>query len=1207
MLRDIIKIEEGFQTSINIAYDLKDEGKIKKFIPTLSSIEIIEDIMLSVNPSSTQRARILIGAYGRGKSHIILVLLALLSRKDRSLFSAVMQKIKTANIKLYDYIDEYVASKRCLLPVVVSGSSVSLTQSFLNALQQTLAKEGLDDLMPDTHFGAALSVIENWSNSYADTYNTFIREIGEPIDEFISKLKSYDVSTYEKFIILYPKLTSGSMFNPFVGFDVVEIYEKVNEKLSQRGYDGLFIVYDEFSKYLESSILNASISDIKLLQDFAEKCNRSAYKQMHLLLICHKDISNYIDSNLPKDKVDGWRGVSGRFKHVELSNNFSQIYEIIASVIVKEQAGWNKYHQLNRQYFGELENRMSALGIFDSQTPNDISNIITGCFPLHPISTFILPRLSEKVAQNERTLFTFLSANEKNSLPAYLEYNDTDALLTPDIIYDYFEPLLRKEAYTSETHKIYKLTTAVLRKVDEKSLEAKIIKLLSLIYIVSQFEKLAPTVDVVVETFKDVVGDAKIINEALEKLLQKDCIVYLKRSNSYLKIKESSGVDIPSEVKKEIANIMSTRMPEDILNNCSFDNYLYPTRYNEEHDIIRYYDFEFIGADKLFGGYDFAGDLANTQSDGIVYGVMPKSPEEIERVKAIMGSVAQRQERIVFVLPTHYEKIVDIVYEYAAVNNLKMAIQDDEVLSDEYDVYIEDLGEVVSNYISSFVRPERQKVEYYYLGEKILLNRKAQLSALLSDICEKVFPYTPIINNESINKNILPTVAVNSRRKILAGILSSPLEKNLGLVGSGQEVSIMRSTLIRTGILADADTNPVFNISTQDANVNYVLNEIREFFKNAAQTDATNFSVLYNTLTSAEFGIGLKKGLIPIYLAVVIREVRDSVTILFGDKELKVTAELLNDINQVPEQYSVRIDEWSAEKEDYIKGLVNIFSDYIPDNNYSFNNFSFVVSAMSRWYLSLPKYAKELTEIYCGNADRKFRPVSKSKRMFINALKQVEINPRQFLFSDLFRIFGMSDFCLDILDNIKGTKDEFDTALGGLVSTLIEDVKGIFSVENKNATMVSVLKDWCEELNDEVYFYLFTNNENKVLELFKNATNDERQMIQRLAKALTSLRIEDWDSKTISLFIQSLITFKNTVEEHNAKIEKGGTGSSNSYKVSFASLDGVEITKTFEKIDYSRRAVLLKNEIETALEEMGHSISEQEKRQVLIEILEKLC
>ena len=49
MFDKMIKIEEGFQTSVNIAFDLTDDKKIREFIPTLSSIDIIEDILLSVN------------------------------------------------------------------------------------------------------------------------------------------------------------------------------------------------------------------------------------------------------------------------------------------------------------------------------------------------------------------------------------------------------------------------------------------------------------------------------------------------------------------------------------------------------------------------------------------------------------------------------------------------------------------------------------------------------------------------------------------------------------------------------------------------------------------------------------------------------------------------------------------------------------------------------------------------------------------------------------------------------------------------------------------------------------------------------------------------------------------------------------------------------------------------------------------------------
>ena len=44
-----------------------------------------------------------------------------------------------------------------------------------------------------------------------------------------------------------------------------------------------------------------------------------------------------------------------------------------------------------------------------------------------------------------------------------------------------------------------------------------------------------------------------------------------------------------------------------------------------------------------------------------------------------------------------------------------------------------------------------------------------------------------------------------------------------------------------------------------------------------------------------------------------------------------------------------------------------------------------------------------------------------------------------------------------------------------------------------------------------------------------------------------------------------------------------------------------------EKKEYSGRAKLLYNDITAAIEEMGQSISENEKRQILIEILERLC
>lgn len=467
-------------------------------LPTLSSLDIIEDVLLSTAPYSTERARILIGAYGRGKSHIVLVLLSLLYRKDKEAFAVLLEKMKMNNPKLYDYTTEYLSSDSKLLPIVVGGSNVSLTQSFLLALQQALNDKNLSNLISETHFKASVNAIESWKNDYPDTYGKLIDALNEPIEQFILSLKEYNVETYKKFVELYPSLTSGSSFNPFMGFDVVELYEKVVDKLCEVGYEGVYIIYDEFIKYLESSIGNATISDIKLLQDFAEKCVRSGKKQMHLMLICHKDIANYIDNNLPKEKVDGWRGVSWRFKHTTLHNNFVQMYEILSAVIRKEPAFWSAFVSEYKAKFGDLKERYVASGLIDCKDAASIDSAIYGCYPLHPISTFILPRLSEKVAQNERTLFTFLSLREKHTLTTFLDNaNGVFPLLTPDYLYDYFEPLFRKEVYTGEIHEIYILTSNILQKLDANSIHVRIVKTISLIYMVEQYEKLPPIYNII--------------------------------------------------------------------------------------------------------------------------------------------------------------------------------------------------------------------------------------------------------------------------------------------------------------------------------------------------------------------------------------------------------------------------------------------------------------------------------------------------------------------------------------------------------------------------------------------------------------------------------------------------------------------------------------------------------------------------------------
>jgi hypothetical protein len=259
---------------------------------------------------------------------------------------------------------------------------------------------------------------------------------------------------------------------------------------------------------------------------------------------------------------------------------------------------------------------------------------------------------------------------------------------------------------------------------------------------------------------------------------------------------------------------------------------------------------------------------------------------------------------------------------------------------------------------------------------------------------------------------------------------------------------------------------------------------------------------------------------------------------------------------------------------------------------------------MNRWYLSLPKYAKEMTTTYKVNG--KAVKVDLAKRKFVNSLKQLDTNPREFLFETVFKIFSMNEFTINVVPIIHTLKDEYDSAVNSLVRELIGLVKTLFSAGEAKGSLTSVIKDWYESLSEKARQYLYTGNESKILELMSTITNDEAMFIGRLAKAVTFLRIDDWNDDTVAAFLKDLKVFKDAVEDFNNQSDTDSTVAA-SYEIIFTDENGEKIPKRFDKAEYSDRAKLLLNEMNAHIDEYGQSITEQEKRQVLIELLEKLC
>ena len=416
----------------------------------------------------------------------------------------------------------------------------------------------------------------------------------------------------------------------------------------------------------------------------------------------------------------------------------------------------------------------------------------------------------------------------------------------------------------------------------------------------------------------------------------------------------------------------------------------------------------------------------------------------------------------------------------------------------------------------------------------------------------------------------------------------------------------MRSTLVQTGVVKNVAEAPEIVVAPEDENMKYMLCTIQTFFANAGINGEQNFATLYDRLTKPEYGIGLKTGVIPIYIAAIIHLNRSNLVIKKGNSEQKITADLLNGINDNPSNYSVVLEDWNEEKTAYLAQLEQLFEEFIHEQEKVYNSFAYIVSAMNRWYMSLPKFAKEMTKTYKGKEE--FKTISASHRKFVNSLKQLDINPREYLFEKVFALFGFKEFSADVVDNIAQTKKEYDVAIVSLLKALVSDLKILFTPKGQDVrgSLTSIIQDWYSSLKETTIQHLFANSENQILDLMKTITNDETTFTQRLAKAVTALRVEDWNEGTIATFIKDITVFKETIEEYDSQIIDE-TSAADSYKLITTDSEGREVVKTFNRSEYSNRAKLLYNEITNSIDEMGQSITEQEKRQILIEILEKLC
>ena len=534
-LKDIIKFNSSFKTAINLYLSLNKPEKVLGYIPTKSSVKFMGEYLNAVLENKEQ-ATLLVGPYGKGKSHLLLVLLAALSmertEKNNEVIAELIKKVKNVD-EVGQTVSEMIYrvwENNRFLPVLITDTTGDLNQAFLYGLNDALKREKLNDLVPDTYYSIALDRIEEWKQNYSETYASFEKEISEQgasMSGLKAGLRMFSKDALEIFRTIYPRVTAGSEFNPMAVSDVLPLYKSTSEKLVEEyGFSGIYIVFDEFSKFIESQNGTSTGANMKLLQDMCELATDSQNAKVFFTMVTHKSIKEY-GKYLSQELINSFTGIEGRIVEKYFVTSSKNNYELIKNAIVKDETRLDQIPYVDKYLGNDKFSAYWSLPAFRSNFLEiEFRNIIfRGCYPLNPIAAYLLLNISEKVAQNERTLFTFISNDEPHSMARFVSEHteNMEWSIGADLIYDYFSSLFKKEVTNEYVHNIWLSAEYTLDKCETDD-QKKIVKALAIVLIVNKEEEIPAT-----RTYLKLCVYAADADQAINELKDKE-FIYRKGS-----------------------------------------------------------------------------------------------------------------------------------------------------------------------------------------------------------------------------------------------------------------------------------------------------------------------------------------------------------------------------------------------------------------------------------------------------------------------------------------------------------------------------------------------------------------------------------------------------------------------------------------------------------------------------------------------------
>lgn len=1051
-----IEILKTNNYSINLRSDYTNKEKLNEYYPTFNNMRMLDKFLLYVE-NKINGSIILSGAYGTGKSYFTALFTSILgSDLKYEDYTALLEKAKN----VYNISESLKRAKeKKYLIVFVDESMENFSEGVFSGLRKALKEKNID-IEISTKIDIIEAKLNYWKENHENIYNNFKLELEK--NSFYKELE-YKTKKVEKiFSEVYSNQFGGEKFS-YSGEikNIKKLLEEVELELEKNGYSGIVYVFDEFGRYLETNINNI---DVKEIQDMAEYCNLE--NNSNFLLITHKDIFQYTRKLKNTSEREEWEKVSGRFLKEHLIFEKTSILQILKNIIQK-----NNYDE----YREDNNNIKLKETLLEALIPQNIKEYTKDFYPLDYITAFSLPDLSQKLAQNERTLFAFICSDDSNGLRSLIfDSNTKREFITIDCLYDYFEREIKQLPVDSLEYKVYISSRDAISRIpkdDEKNI--RIIKALAMIYINNNFAEIEPNI----ETLRYIFNEENLNLSFLEE----NRYIVLNKYKNYYKILERTDLDIEKKIEEYCEKKIGRFDYIARLEKEMYKGNYYPLKYNDLNKINRYLGQYFVDVSNISKLEELK---ENCREDGrIIYLTNIEGNENYSKIKEAL------KEKNDYILVSSKENKLEIYQELKELEAIALIyenekIEENEALRIEIEIYKKEIKNAILKKINLF------------------FNENIDLIEITNDYLNKKYPKYIGVNYEIINRRNISSPMKKARYEILKKIAENIELKEEYFNDTKAESSVARILIKNTGIY-DKDIN-----NEKYLEFNKLMSEILEDIKENSES----LEKIYKKYCSNLGDYGIREGLFTFLLGIVCIENKDQIVVSFSEEkgEVNFSIDIFDLLEKNPEKYKISYYKITEEEIKYLENLEQIVAKYVKKNDSKISNR--ILDGIKNYLLNQPRYINT---------------------MYLPSLKGLNK-----IYKRLFTIGGAEEFLLKDLPNIYRTDnykiliDQFNFEISSL-----EESKNSF-VENLEKETVKILsKEKLNNLKKYVDSLSFENIDLEIelyLESLKELSSEE--ILKNLTKRIKGFSYDNWrGAEDLEEFIQLLE--KETSKVKKEKIE----------------------------------------------------------------------